>query len=82
MKFSEPCLIFILEDNAIDWAVLAEPGEEWTVNTIAEYCDKPINNTIYAYPLIGDAKVSDTLDTLDNALATYMPQRIPGVFTL
>jgi len=81
MKFLEPCIIFIIEDNAIDWAVLVEPGEEWTVNTIADYCDKPINK-VYVYPMIKNSQIGNILDTLDAALATHKPQQIPGIFML
>ena len=88
MKLTEPCLLMTIADNKVDWAMLVAPGEDWTEELVASYCDTANADGIYGYPivfndpLLKNGIVNRTIDSLDLALAEYKPLDIPGVFKL
>ena len=88
MKLTQPCLFMTVADSKVDWAMLVGPGEEWTEEAVASYCDCLSTDGIYGYPIMMDDPllkhgiVNRTIESLDSALADYNPLDIPGVFKL
>jgi hypothetical protein len=85
MTFDQPCLLMVIGNDIIDWAMLVSPGETWSNDEVKAYCDQAEIENVYAYPVIGElAKLSinETYEKLEKTLKTTQPLNIPGVFKL
>jgi hypothetical protein len=77
-----------IADQEVDWAMLVAPGEEWTEETVSNYCDTLNTDGIYGYPVMMDDPrlkngiVNRIIESLNSALVEYKPLEIPGVFKL
>lgn len=91
MKFTQPCLLFVVDNKEIDWAMLVGPGENMSRDTAMSYCDNVSycdnDKHIYGYPVLNDTAiksgiVNELIDSLSNSLKQNQPLDIPGVFEL